>query len=924
MNFTRSRLPALVLAACIAASPALRAEPGHVFPPLTPEEIAGIAAAVPAQPRAAAASPRKILVFYRTEGYVHPSISYLNEALRQIGAKTGAYQSDFSDDMAVFTPANLARYDAVVFQNTTGLAFKDPAQRQALLDYVKSGKGFVGIHAASDSFYTWPEGQDLIGGLFHGHPWKSIDTEAVKLDDPTSPVVAAFGGKGFWLREEIYQIVGPYSRAKERVLLSLDMTKAEDYRGPEKLVRTDADFPIAWIKNYGKGRVFYTSIGHNPDLFKQPEILQFYLDGIQFALGDLAADATPRTTPVPAAFPSVPGMALQDRGYRTALPPDYLDKLAAYNFGPIRTPVFSTDIYLRTQGPKVYPKMEQALLGLLARPDLKDGGRDYAIRTLTVIGSAASVPVLASQAGRPRVATLAIDALFAIPGPESEAALLDLLGSTQGPALVTVIGAVGRRGIAAAIPKLTALAASPDRKAAAAALTALGDIGTSESFAALRGAHPAADLAGIQQWAELYAASRAGLRNSETHAMDIEILDSTAPYPLRSAALRALALGSNPLDAAVFQKLRDPDQKIRFTAANLFIGSRHPSDSDRAALVDDFPGLDPAVQLLLMDAVTDRRIPESLPLVSQGLKSADSGIRLAAIVALGSVTLADHRSDPAVIPVLLALLDGSKAETAAAVDSLGRIRTPGIVDALLGAIPGAAPAKKAALLQVLAARVDHRVYPFALAAVDDPNPAVRSAAFTAIAATSRQEDLSTVLALLPKARTVAERRSMERALLDAVRAAPNPDPITDAIAQTLVSTQGAARYSLLIALALTGTDHARAILSEILHSASSQDRREALHAITGARNPRLDVLLVDTARTDPEPNERILALRDYLDMLQVPNGRSEIEINAGYATAWSLATRPEERDAIIAALKHLNTNAADAQIAQLEAPRAKS
>ncbi len=242
----------------------------------------------------------------------------------------------------------------------------------------------------------------------------------------------------------------------------------------------------------------------------------------------------------------------------------------------------------------------------------------------------------------------------------------------------------------------------------------------------------------------------------------------------------------------------------------------------------------------------------------------------------------------------LNLLDGPKNEAEAAADSLGRLRAPGIVDALLGAMPGASPATQAAILQIFAARVDHRVYPAALAAVDDGNAAVRAAAFGAIAATSRQNDLATVLALLPKTRTAAERRSMERALLEVVRAAPNPDVVADAIDQTLISTHGPSRYSLLVALALVGTDHARDILAGIVRSPSAQDRREAIRAISGSQNPRLDGLLIDAARSDPERNERILALRDYLDML-APMGERPDERGSRRRLCRRLAPRRPHR-----------------------------
>ena len=291
----------LIALALFSATPCAMAEPGHKFDPLSSEDIRKIACAIPAQAQARPKQPRRLLIFYRAEGYVHASIPYANEAFGQLGAHTGAYTAEISDDMGVFTPQRLARYDAVLFNNTTELNFADPAQRQALLDFVARGKGVIGIHAASDSFYTWPEGQALLGGQFKSHPWTAKDTVAVKLDDPAHPLVAAFAGKGFWIRDEIYQIVGSYSRSSQRVLLSLDMSQPENARPPDMIVRSDNDFPIAWIRQQGRGRVFYTSLGHNPELYETRQILQHYLDGIQYALGDLRAlSESSATLPHPA------------------------------------------------------------------------------------------------------------------------------------------------------------------------------------------------------------------------------------------------------------------------------------------------------------------------------------------------------------------------------------------------------------------------------------------------------------------------------------------------------------------------------------------------------------------------------------------------------------------------------------------------
>jgi type 1 glutamine amidotransferase len=109
----------------------------------------------------------------------------------------------------------------------------------------------------------------------------------VKLDEPNHPLLAAFGGKGFRLSEEIFQFREPYSREKLRVLLSLD-TNTTNMTVPW-IHRKDNDFALAWVRAYGKGRVFYCAFGHRTEIWWNPTILKFYLDAIQFATGDLEA-----------------------------------------------------------------------------------------------------------------------------------------------------------------------------------------------------------------------------------------------------------------------------------------------------------------------------------------------------------------------------------------------------------------------------------------------------------------------------------------------------------------------------------------------------------------------------------------------------------------------------------------------------------
>ncbi len=252
-------------------------------------------------------SVRRLLVYTRTKGFRHSSIPHGALAVRLLGDRTGAFRADITEDPAAFLPANLRQYDAVLMLNTTGPAFlpdgakpdvegdrgtkRDLELKASLLAFVRSGKGLAGIHAATDTCYEWGAYGRMIGGFFLNHPWH--ESVGVKVEKPDHPVCAAFGGKDFEITDEIYQFKAPYSRRHLKVLLSLDRAKT-----PGKGQRPDDDYAISWVRTEGKGRVFYTSLGHREELYWNPAMLRHYLDGLRFALGDLPADATPDSAAV--------------------------------------------------------------------------------------------------------------------------------------------------------------------------------------------------------------------------------------------------------------------------------------------------------------------------------------------------------------------------------------------------------------------------------------------------------------------------------------------------------------------------------------------------------------------------------------------------------------------------------------------------
>jgi type 1 glutamine amidotransferase/sugar phosphate isomerase/epimerase len=268
-----------------------------------------VEAAIPTKALAQPRKARKLLIFDLNVGYGgHPSAKTANLAFTLMGAKTGAFEAVVSQDPAVFKPETLKQFDAVFLNNNVGNLFEDPALRQSLLEFVYGGGGLMGVHGTSVAFTRWTEGAKedwlefaiMLGtrGAFH-----RANTEHVfiKLDDPENPVNRCFGGKDFEFRDEFFRPQGTYSRHRNRVLLSFDTDKTDLKNQPrDRCYREDNDYAIAWLRQYGRGRVFYSTIAHNPYVFWDAKVLEFYLAAAQFALGDLDAPTIPSARLTPA------------------------------------------------------------------------------------------------------------------------------------------------------------------------------------------------------------------------------------------------------------------------------------------------------------------------------------------------------------------------------------------------------------------------------------------------------------------------------------------------------------------------------------------------------------------------------------------------------------------------------------------------
>jgi uncharacterized protein len=262
---------------------------------VSPEERQKIEGALPAKAPAKPRKQRKLLVIDMVAGRMgHPSVPQADLAVELMGTKTGAYQAVISHDSSLLTASSLKGFDAVYLNNTVGDLFNTPELREAFAAFIRNGGGLVANHAVTAASPEWTELGAILGARGAAHR-EAEEKIVVKLDDPSSPLNHVFGGKGFAFTDEIFRFKDPSPRSKVHVLLSIDVAKTDMNQGKcsSNCVSEDGEYPISWVRGYGKGRVFYCSLGHNPYVFWDTRVLQHYLAGIQFALGDLKASVKP-------------------------------------------------------------------------------------------------------------------------------------------------------------------------------------------------------------------------------------------------------------------------------------------------------------------------------------------------------------------------------------------------------------------------------------------------------------------------------------------------------------------------------------------------------------------------------------------------------------------------------------------------------
>jgi uncharacterized protein (TIGR03437 family) len=246
-----------------------------------------IAALITLASALAFAQPKRILYVTHSGGFRHGSNPVSVEVLRDLSARSGAFEVVATEDLSLISADGLGAFDAVLFF-TSGELPLSTAQKADLLAFVQGGKGFGGVHSATDTLYSWPEYGELIGGWFDGHPW--VHEVRIDVEDPDHPAVRHLA-PSFVITEEIYQHRN-FSRNRVRVLMTLDTSTVD--LNAAGINRMDGDFALAWVRPYGAGRVFYSALGHFDETWRDERFQQMMLNAILWLTRQTEGNFAPR------------------------------------------------------------------------------------------------------------------------------------------------------------------------------------------------------------------------------------------------------------------------------------------------------------------------------------------------------------------------------------------------------------------------------------------------------------------------------------------------------------------------------------------------------------------------------------------------------------------------------------------------------
>lgn len=864
---------------------------GNLFS-ITEEETQKIRSAIPEKRIMQSEKSRTVLVFSLCNGFKHSSISYWQQALDIMGKKTGAFKVIHSSDMSVFTTDSLKQFDVICFNNTTHL-IPDNSQQKAIMDFIKGGKGIVGIHAATDNFYEWPEGMEMMGGVFTGHPWTADGTWAVKIDDADHPLMKSFKGRDFKINDEIYRTSPPlYSRENQRVLMSLDMSD-EATKNVKGVTADDRDTGISWIKTVGKGRLFYCSLGHNNHLTWNRPVLEHYLAGIQYAIGDLQVDDSPRAAPP------------------VGLDVEKLDSLieaaANYDWDQSRASLVQlhTLIQQHDDNPKTLKSIEMKLISALdSKPTL--AATDFLCRELAVIGTEQSISVLVKMLSDESTTNPARYALEKIPVNAVDDVLIRAVKNIDDTETqIGLITTLGNRRSETTVAILSGFARQGNNDVATVALQSLGSIGSEEATESMQALeseiNPA--LRNHLQDALLrcaFSLAQKG-RSDAAHKIYLGLYHPGNPSLVQAAALMGLARLEAPETNDFLKKaIGLQDAEIQRVMPQILIQVK-----DKALLesiASAIPDISDSSKIQVLLALSENKAKVGKDQAVQLTHSDNIGVRMAAYQAL-------EKLGDASVTQRLAQAASQAQETAerqAAQQSLYRLSGKDIDAAIMATIANAAerdldPKVLVELIRAAAQRQIAKAPEVLFRVAMSQDPSVFSETIRSIQSLAGPEYIEEMVDLLVS----RPGTNTQNALVLITEKIPDRNRRAEVILDKYASTEDVeVRISMLRVLGKIGDTHAVSLLNKERASSDSKISNAAFRAMADWPGSDFIEEMRMAANSSPDTKMKILAFRAYIRILDTSVEMDQQQIVNKLIAAFRMAPRTEEQKIVIGTLGH--------------------
>jgi HEAT repeat protein len=584
-----------------------------------------------------------------------------------------------------------------------------------------------------------------------------------------------------------------------------------------------------------------------------------------------------------------------------------LSQVATYDWGQSREPLTQwTELEQAAyKDPAALRPLEKKLAALL-KTNAPLAARQFVCQRLSIIGTAASVPVLADMLKNEQTADMARYALERIPGEEVNAALLKALNKSTGLVGIGIINTLGQRGAAKAVPVLSKLLPSPDPALGAACAAALGKIGDAASLQALQTniAKAKGEVLSVSLDAALKCADKLAAAGKQAEALAVYQKYQSAEYPepVRAAALRGQLLADKAAgNALLLSTLQSGDDVAKSMAITLV--RQLPGNTSMTPFAGQLNTLSAALKVQLLAALADRGDMSVATAVEKAAEDEQPAVRIAALRALSKL------GSVGTVPLLVKVAaKTTEDEKKAAQEALYLISGQGVDAAVLQGITTSSGAEKIEYIAAAGERNIVTATPTLLTMAKDATGQVRITAFKVLGQIASAEDLSAMIDLLTMVKTETEQNEALAAVSAVSQKINDPAKRAEPVLSKLAGAKDEmARIGLLRVLGRIGAAPGLPVLRAALKDKGEEIQIAAVRALSDWPNSDPMSDLQELARTGATPRHQVLALRGFIRLIKQGNDRPETETLSLYQNAMALAKEDAEKKTILSGLGDLGS-----------------